>query len=87
MREILSLFDFFVLSSISEGTSVTILEAMASGKPFIATNVGGNSRIVIDGKTGFLVPPRRPVMLARKKSQFIQNQKIGKKIGLHEGKI
>jgi sugar transferase (PEP-CTERM/EpsH1 system associated) len=50
-------FDVFVLSSIAEGTSNTILEAMATGLPVIATRVGGNPELVQDGVTGSLVPP------------------------------
>lgn len=48
--------DCFVLPSLAEGISNTILEAMASGLPVIATNVGGNPELVIEGKTGRLVP-------------------------------
>ena len=48
--------DVFVLPSLGEGISNTILEAMASGLPVIATNVGGNPELVIDGKTGMLIP-------------------------------
>lgn len=55
---ILSALDVFILPSLNEGISNTILEAMASGIPVIATRVGGNVELVEDGKTGFLVPPR-----------------------------
>ena len=48
--------DCFVLPSLAEGISNTILEAMASGLPVIATNVGGSGELVEDGKTGTLVP-------------------------------
>lgn len=48
---------FFVTSSLTEGISLTLLEAMAVGLPVIATSVGGNSEIVDDGRTGQLVPP------------------------------
>jgi glycosyltransferase involved in cell wall biosynthesis len=54
----------FVLSSISEGVSLTLLEAMATGLAVVATNVGGNSEVVADGETGLLVPPRDPAGLA-----------------------
>jgi glycosyltransferase involved in cell wall biosynthesis len=48
--------DCFVLPSLAEGISNTILEAMATGLPIIATRVGGNSELVTDGSTGRLVP-------------------------------
>jgi glycosyltransferase involved in cell wall biosynthesis len=51
----LSAFDIFVLSSETEGLSLSICEAMTLGKPVVATDVGGNQELVEDGKTGFLV--------------------------------
>jgi glycosyltransferase involved in cell wall biosynthesis len=48
---------FFVTASLTEGISLTLLEAMAVGLPVIATRVGGNSEIVDDPRTGQLVPP------------------------------
>lgn len=50
--------DVFALPSIAEGISNTILEAMASALPVVATNVGGNAELLADGVTGRLVPPR-----------------------------
>lgn len=55
---------FFVTSSLTEGISLTLLEAMAVGLPAVATAVGGNPEIVIDGVTGKLVPPSDPQRLA-----------------------
>jgi sugar transferase (PEP-CTERM/EpsH1 system associated) len=62
--EILRGLDCFVLPSRSEGISNTILEAMASGLPVIATEVGGNPELVDDEITGKLVPPDSPAALA-----------------------
>lgn len=54
----------FVLPSLAEGISNTLLEAMASGLPIIATNVGGNPELVVDKLTGLLVPAGDPSSLA-----------------------
>lgn len=57
--------DCFVLPSLAEGVSNTILEAMASGLPVIATAVGGNPELIESGRTGSLVPPADPQALAQ----------------------
>ncbi|HEV7777437.1 MAG TPA: GT4 family glycosyltransferase PelF [Luteibacter sp.] len=64
VRELLQGLDLFVLSSLSEGYSMALLEASAVGLPIVATDVGGNSEIVHDGDTGQLVPPSDPEALA-----------------------
>lgn len=63
--EILRGLDCFVLPSLAEGISNTILEAMASGLPVIATRVGGNPELVIEGRTGCLVPAGDPEAMAQ----------------------
>lgn len=61
---ILTSLDIAVLSSTSEGLSNAILESMAAAKPVVATRVGGNSELVIDGGTGFLVQSENSEALA-----------------------
>lgn len=56
VRFLMSAFDVYANSSQYEGVSLTILEAMASALPVVATRVGGNPEVVIDQETGFLVP-------------------------------
>jgi len=56
--------DVVVLPSLKEATSIAGLEAMATGKPLVGTNVGGIPQIITDGETGILVPPRNPEELA-----------------------
>lgn len=55
---ILKHVDICVLASHFEGCSNSVMEAMAAGKPVIATNVGGNSELISDGESGWVVPPQ-----------------------------
>jgi glycosyltransferase involved in cell wall biosynthesis len=58
--------DVVVLTSASEGTPVTIIEALAAGRPVVATRVGGVPDVVEEGETGFLVRPRDTHALAER---------------------
>lgn len=58
------LFDVSVLCSLSEGLSNSLLEAMAAARPIVATDVGAAADAVVDGETGFLVPPSDPPALS-----------------------
>ncbi len=69
-----SRFDVFALPSLNEGISNTILEAMASGLPVVATAVGGNPELVQDGHTGALVPASDPRALAQAIQQYSDDE-------------
>jgi len=69
--ELLNAFDVFVLPSLGEGISNTILEAMATGLPVIATDVGGNPELVQPGATGTLVPRADPLALASALASYV----------------
>lgn len=62
--DLMNAADAYLMSSIFEGLPMVLLEAAASGLPMVATNVGGNPEIVLEGATGFVAPPGNPRMLA-----------------------
>ena len=74
VRELLHIMDVVCLSSLSEGLSLTLLEAMASGKPVVCTNVGGNPELVIDKETGYLVPPESPNIMAHTLVELLSDE-------------
>ena len=64
VHRLLQAMDVFVMSSLSEGLPVSILEAMASRTPIVATDVGGISEVIMQGETGFLVQSQSADSLA-----------------------
>lgn len=78
---LMSLFDVFVLPSLSEGMPFTILEAMTLKIPVVATSVFGNCEIVIDSKTGLLVPPRNSLALAYAVTTLLEDEMKAKQMG------
>jgi glycosyltransferase involved in cell wall biosynthesis len=66
-------FDISVLASLSEGFPNSLVEAMAAGNPVVATQVGGSVDAVVNGRTGYLVPPKEPVKLANALDRLVAN--------------
>ena len=80
---ILSIIDIVAVPSISEGLGIAVLEAMAMGKPIVATNVGGIIEILKDGETGLLIQPKDPSILADKIIYLIKNKNEARRLGLN----
>ncbi len=87
MPEIMRGFDCFVLPSLAEGISNTILEAMATGLPIIATAVGGNVELVEDGNNGRLVPNADPASLAKAIVALAEDPESAKALGHRSRKL
>jgi len=79
---IISIFDIFVLPSLNEGMGRVLVEAMALGKPIVASNIGGIPDLVIPGKNGFLVPPKNPEQLAKYIQILLSDTERREKMGL-----
>lgn len=73
VRRLLPALDVYVNTSIFEGVSLTILEAMSAGLPVVATAVGGTPEVVVHDHTGLLVPPRDPHAIADALRQLIDD--------------
>ena len=82
IAQMLRAMDLFVLPSLAEGSSNTILEAMASGLPVVATAVGGNPVLVHPGFTGILVPPRTPDLMAAAIADYCRIPEMGARHGM-----
>ena len=83
--EVMRGLDCFVLPSLAEGISNTILEAMASGLPIIATDVGGNADLVVTGTSGEIVPPADPERMAQEIVRLANNVGLAQGMG-HAGR-
>ncbi len=79
--ELLSLFDIFVLPSLWEGLPVVVVEAMAAGKPVVATRVSGSTEAVVENVTGFLVDPRDPGQLSEQLLKLIRDPELRQRMG------
>ncbi len=73
--------DLVVLPSIGEGLGLAILEAMGCGKPVVGSNSGGLKEIVVNKKTGLLVPPKNPNKLAEAMIEILKDPKRARSMG------
>ncbi|MEL7043675.1 MAG: glycosyltransferase [Pseudomonadota bacterium] len=77
----LAIMDVFLLSSFSEGTSMTLLEAMSLGKPCVVTSVGGNPEIVLDRQSGTVTPSDQAQPFADAISELLNNHGLLSRLG------
>lgn len=75
-------FDIFLHPSVHEGFGLVLLEAMAACLPIVATKVSAIPEIVLDGQTGFLIPPQDPQSLAQAVIQLFINPELRLKFGM-----
>jgi glycosyltransferase involved in cell wall biosynthesis len=78
----LNAFDIFVLSSIKEGFSWSLLEAMSTKLPVITTDVGAAREMIENGKNGFVVPIKNPAEIARHIKEIFANDRLRQELGI-----
>ena len=81
IEDIMQIFDLLVLPSLNEGMGRVAVEAMAAGKPVVASNVGGIPDLVQHEQTGFLVPPADEDALADAIAQLVKDPEKATKMG------
>lgn len=81
IAELLHTFNVFALPSFSEGMSVTLIEAMCAGVPVVATHVGGNSEVVNDRETGYLVENDNEQDLAQRLMECLRDDELRLRMG------
>ncbi len=78
--------DVFVMPSLSEGHCVSILEAMSSGRPVVASSIAANRESITDGQEGILVPARNVPLLAEAILRLLRDDGLRKKLGMNSRK-
>jgi glycosyltransferase involved in cell wall biosynthesis len=81
VADLLAACDVFVLPSRREGLGVAALEAMAAGRPVVASAVGGLQDVVVDGRTGLLVRPEDAAALAEAIARLMQDEELRRRLG------
>ncbi len=81
VAKVMAALDILVLSSLREPFGLVSLEAMAMKKPVVATNTGGSPEVIIDGKTGLLVPPRDSGALFSAIIKLLKDKELARRMG------
>jgi glycosyltransferase involved in cell wall biosynthesis len=81
-HQMLELMDLFVLPSLSEGVPMVLLEALALGRPVVATRVGGVPEVIEHGKSGLLVSPGQPEPLADACMVLLDDRALARELAL-----
>ncbi len=81
VARLLRIVDVFIMPSKYEGTSLALLEAMAAGRPIVATDIPGNRKPLIDGAAALLVPPDDANALARAIHRLLDDQRLARTLG------
>ena len=84
---LLSELDLWVMSSLYEGFSIALLEAMSAEVPIIATDVGGNSEAIISDKFGLIIPPKSPESITKSIEFMINNPDYRRKVAINSKKM
>lgn len=80
VREYLERSDVFILPSFAEGVPVSLMEAMASGVPVLATNVGGVAELIEQEETGLIVPPADSLALCDAVARYLDDVDLRRKV-------
>lgn len=81
VARILPTLTIAAMSSLWEGLPLAFMESMCAGKPIVANNVDGSNEVVVDGETGFLVTPHKPMEMAERILFLLNNEALCKKMG------
>ncbi|WP_462319456.1 glycosyltransferase [Marinilabilia sp.] len=81
IKELYHQADIYLTTSLREGFSNSIMEALASGLPVVATSVGDNEYLVEDGKNGFVLPVKAPEKIGEALKKLIENETMIREMG------
>ena len=81
VAKILPILTITAMSSLWEGLPIVFLEAMSAGKPIVANDIDGAKDVVMNGKTGFLVPPHQPAAMAKRILYLLDNETLCHEMG------